>query len=81
MAFTQKDLDNLADSNPKLHDYMWSEASNKLKEMSVREFEWEFIDEAGASGKVAFSVFQSLWLHAVNREMKKMGDNEDLEEN
>jgi len=45
--------------------------------MSVREFEWEFIDENDAGGKVAFSVFQSLWLHAVNREMKKMEDTRD----
>ena len=77
MAFTQGQLDDLADSNPDLHDQMWSEASNKLREMSVREFEWEFIDENDAGGKVAFSVFQSLWLHAVNREMKKMEDTRD----
>ena len=59
MAFIQGQLDDLSNSNPDLHDQMWSEASSKLREMSVRDFEWEFIDE-GATGKVAYSVFQSL---------------------
>jgi len=76
MAFTQGQLDDLLHSNPDLYDQMWNEASSKLREMSVRNFEWEFIDE-GATGKVAYSVFQSLWLHAVNREMKKMEDTRD----
>ena len=76
MAFTQGQLDDLSNSDPNLHDQMWSDASSKLRQMSVRDFEWEFIDE-GATGKVAYSVFQSLWLHAVNREMKKMEDKRD----
>ena len=76
MAFTQGQLDDLSNSDPDLHDQMWSDASSKLREMSVRDFEWEFINE-GTTGKVAYSVFQSLWLHAVNREMKKMEDKRD----
>ena len=77
MAFTQEQLDNLADNNPDLHDKMWSKASDKLREMSVRDFEWEFIDEDSTNGKVAFSVFQSLWIHSIHREMKKMEDKKD----
>tara|TARA_R110002072_G_scaffold39978_1_gene113964 strand:+ start:321 stop:557 length:237 start_codon:yes stop_codon:yes gene_type:complete len=77
MAFTQEQLDNLADNNPDLHDKMWSKASDKLREMSVRDFEWELIDEDSTNGKVAFSVFQSLWIHSITREMKKMGDKKD----
>tara|TARA_R110000851_G_scaffold262914_3_gene415420 strand:+ start:1097 stop:1333 length:237 start_codon:yes stop_codon:yes gene_type:complete len=77
MAFTQEQLDNLADNNPDLHDKMWSKASDKLREMSVRDFEWELIDEDSTNGKVAFSVFQSLWIHSITREMKKMGDKRD----
>lgn len=76
MAFTQKELDDLEHSNPNLYAEMWSVASTKLRNMSVRDFEWEFVDE-GTTGKVAFSVFQSLWSHAINREMKKMEDKKD----
>ena len=76
MAFTQGQLDDLSNSNPDLHDQMWSKASDKLREMSVRDFEWEFIDE-GATGQVAYSVFQSLWLHSIKRSMKKMEDKRD----
>ena len=65
MAFTQEQLDNLADNNPDLHDKMWSKASDKLRE------------EDSTNGKVAFSVFQSLWIHSITREMKKMGDKRD----
>jgi len=77
MAFTQGQLDDLSHSDPDLYDKIWSKASDKLREMSVRDFEWEFIDEDSTNGKVAFSVFQSLWLHSINREMKKMEDKRD----
>jgi len=77
MAFTQGQLDDLSLSNPDLYDQMWSKASDKLKKMSVRDFEWEFIDEDSTNGKVAFSVFQSLWIHSITREMKKMEDKRD----
>ena len=77
MAFTQEQLDNLADNNPDLHDKMWSKASDKLREMSVRDFEWELIDEDSTNGKVAFSVFQSICMIVMDIGSLIMEDKRD----